>query len=81
MLVAGGGLRGGRVVGKTDERGETVVERPIYPWDLIGTFYTLLGIDLNARLPHPRGLDVRVSPFFTGELSAKESGGLLHELF
>lgn len=80
MLVAGGGIKGGRVVGKTDEHGESVIERPIYPWDLIGTLYTRLGIDLNARLPHPRGLDVRVSPFFTGELSVKESGGLLHEL-
>lgn len=79
-LVAGGGIRGGRVVGKTDERGETVIERPIYPWDLMGTLYGLLGIDLNARLPHPQGLDVRVSPFAMGEITVKETGGLLHEL-
>ena len=54
-LVAGGGFKGGTVVGKTDERGETVVERPIYPWDLLGSMYALLGIDprmLSAEAGH-----------------------------
>jgi hypothetical protein len=61
-LVAGGGFKGGRVVGATDATGEEVKERPVYPGDLIGSFHELLGIDHNARLPHPEGLPVRVSP-------------------
>lgn len=79
-LVAGGGFRGGTVVGKTDERGETVVERPIYPWDLLGTMYTLLGIEPDARLTTPQGEQVFVSPFKAGEIPEKETGGLLKEI-
>lgn len=61
-VVAGGGFKGGQVVGASDTRGETVKERPVYPRDLLGTFYELLGIDPEAKLPHPQGLAVRVAP-------------------
>ena len=61
-LVAGGGFKGGHVVGASDERGEEVEKRPVYPCDLIGSIYELLGIDLDAKLPHPEGPDVRVMP-------------------
>jgi len=61
MVLAGGGFKGGRVVGASDAKGENVKERPVYPVDLISSMYELLGIDTNARLPHPQGLDVRVT--------------------
>jgi len=61
-VVAGGGFKGGRVVGSTDARGEEVKERPVYPRDLIAAFYELLGIDPAAKLPHPQGVDVRAAP-------------------
>jgi len=61
-LVAGGGFKGGQVVGSTDARGEEVKTRPVAPVDVIGAMYGLLGIDPNAKLPHPQGLDVRVMP-------------------
>ena len=79
-LVAGGGFRGGKVVGKTDEHGETVVERPIYPWDLVGSIYVLLGIDLNSQLPHPDGRSIAVSPLNTKEIPEKETGSILKEI-
>lgn len=79
-LVAGGGFRGGTVVGKTDERGETVVERPIYPWDLLGSMYTLMGIDPAAKMTTPQGESVCVSPLAAGEIPATETGGLLKEI-
>ena len=79
-LVAGGGFRGGTVVGKTDERGETVIERPIYPWDLLGSMYALLGIVAKAALPTPLGGKVPVSPFAANEIPPKETGGLLKEI-
>jgi len=59
-VVAGGGFVGGRVVGASDAKGEEVAERPVYPVDLIGSIYELLGIDPDGPLPNPRGLDVRV---------------------
>ena len=66
-LIAGGGFQGGHVVGATDDRGETPVERPVHPRDLIGSIYELLGIDPGARLPNPRNLDVKVlAPARTG---------------
>lgn len=61
-VVAGGGFKGGRVVGATDEKGENVKERPVHPADLIATMYELLGIDSNATLPHPQGKVVKVIP-------------------
>jgi hypothetical protein len=76
-VVAGGGFRGGQVVGATDARGEEVKDRPVYPRDLLGSMYRLLGIDPEARLPHPQGVDVRVTPTAAEGLP---TGGLLTEI-
>jgi hypothetical protein len=76
-LVAGGGFKGGHVVGVTDARGEEVKERPVYPRDLLGSLYNLLGIDGDARLPHPQGLDVHVMPTAAENVP---TGGLLKEI-
>jgi hypothetical protein len=56
VVVAGGGFKGGRVVGASDAKGEEVKERPVYPVDLIASMYELLGIDPDGKLPHPQGL-------------------------
>jgi len=61
-VIAGGGFKGGVVLGASDERGEKPVERPVHPRDLIGTMYGLLGIDPDAKMPNARGLDVQVLP-------------------
>jgi len=78
VVVAGGGFKGGTVVGASDEKGEHVKSRPVYPWDLAASIYKLLGIDPNARLPQPQGCGVAyVTPQATGQV---ESGGLLTEI-
>jgi arylsulfatase A-like enzyme len=61
-LVAGGGFKGGHVVGKTDAHGEEVTDKPVLPVELIGRMYESLGIAADAKLPHPEGSDVRVMP-------------------
>lgn len=76
-VVAGGGFKGGRVVGASDAKGEEVKERPVYPVDLIASMYELLGIDLDARLPHPQGKLVRVIP---GPDEKVPRGGRLSEI-
>lgn len=76
-VVAGGGFKGGMVVGATDTRGEKVKERPIYPWDLSGSLYQMLGIDPHSRLPHPHGCVAYVTPVAGGDVA---SGGLLTEI-
>ena len=37
---------------------EGVAERPVYPQDLLGSMYQLMGIDPEGPLPNPRGLDL-----------------------
>jgi hypothetical protein len=73
-VVAGGGFKGGKVVGATDYRGERVRQRPIYPWDLTASMYQLLGIDPAGRLPHPHGCVAYVVP------KGGQSGGPLTEI-
>ncbi|MBI3866519.1 MAG: DUF1501 domain-containing protein [Planctomycetia bacterium] len=45
VLMAGGGLKGGQVVGKTTPRAEHPVERPLKPSDILATVYRVMGID------------------------------------
>ena len=51
-----------------------MAERPVYPQDLIGSMYALLGIDPDGPLPNPRGLQVKAMP------SSEEGGGRLKEI-
>jgi len=76
-VVAGGGFKGGQVVGSSDEKGEQVRDRPVYPWDLIGSMYELLGIDPEATIRHPQGQLVRLTP---SAADGVESGGRLTEI-
>ena len=48
VLVAGGGFKGGQVVGSSDAKAEEVKDRPVYPVDLLGSIYELAGIDAGA---------------------------------
>ena len=52
-VVAGGGFKGGQVVGASDAKGEEVEDRPVYPRDLIGSMYELLGIDPDGAAAEP----------------------------
>jgi hypothetical protein len=61
-LVAGGGFKGGRVVGASDAKGEEVKNRPVYPCDLLGSIYELMGIDPEGKLTNPMDLPITVTP-------------------
>ena len=76
-LIAGGGFRGGHVVGASDATGEEVSDRPVYPADVIGSIYGQLGIPADAPLPHPQGTPTKVIP---DESEGVPTGGLLTEL-
>jgi hypothetical protein len=47
VALAGGGIRGGQVVGETDAAGEDVTKRPVTVSDLFRTVYTTLGINAD----------------------------------
>jgi hypothetical protein len=61
VVLAGGGVRGGQVVGASDRVGESPKDRPVSPADLARTIYTLLGIDPNRELHTSDGRPVQVN--------------------
>lgn len=62
VALAGGGVRGGQVIGSSDALAEFPKDNPITPADLAATIYTLLGIDPTQELRTGDGRPVRVAP-------------------
>jgi len=55
--LAGGGVKGGQIIGRTDPIGYVAVERPVSPYEFHATILRALGLDAE-RLTFPRhGLD------------------------
>ncbi|WP_437188470.1 DUF1501 domain-containing protein [Planctomicrobium sp. SH668] len=69
---AGGGVKGGRVVGASDPIGGVPAERPVDPGDILATIFHSLGYDLEAHLPGPGG-----RPYPLVDFGKRE----IHELF
>jgi hypothetical protein len=55
MLMGGGPLKGGTVVGATDDIGGAPKDRPVTPQEIAATVYQGLGIDLHVELPGAQG--------------------------
>lgn len=49
-VLAGGGLRTGRVIGETDELGKTIVTRPVSVPDFHATIHAAMGINPHRKL-------------------------------
>lgn len=60
VLVAGGGLGGGRAFGSSNPRGETPKDRPVTPQDLAVTLYRRLGIDPETAFVNRAGRPVAI---------------------
>lgn len=72
MWLAGGGVRGGRIVGATDPIGYAAIERPIHPNDLHATVLHALGV-------HQHRLVYRHNN--RNELATVNGGDVLEEIF
>lgn len=48
-LLAGGGIKGGQIVGSTNRLGEVPHDRPVVPADIHHTMFHVLGVDPNAN--------------------------------
>jgi uncharacterized protein (DUF1501 family) len=70
-LIAGAGIRGGIVYGKTDSKAEYPQERTMSPEDLAKTIYMALGVDPEMFLTDRQGRPVPLV----------ESGKAVQELF
>lgn len=60
VLLAGGGVRGGQVIGASDADGAFPKDRPVTPEELIHSIYVLLGIDPTKFLPSASGRDIQI---------------------
>jgi hypothetical protein len=61
MMMAGGGLKGGQVIGASDARGMEVAARPVRPEDVAATIYQQLGIDYTQSIESPEGVRITLS--------------------
>jgi hypothetical protein len=60
VVLAGGGVRGGLVLGTSDDEGAFPKERPVTPEELFFSVYALLGIDADRYLPSATGREVQI---------------------
>jgi len=70
-LIAGGGVRGGQVIGATDAEGAEVIDRPVSVSDLFATLLTAKGLDPAKQYVTPEGRPIRIA----------DKGQVVHELF
>ena len=61
MVIGGGGLRGGQVIGASDERGAYVAERMVTMGDLFATIYKAMGIDWEKTYMTPIGRPIKLA--------------------
>jgi hypothetical protein len=60
VVFAGGGVKGGQVVGASDAIGGAPQDRPVTPAHVAATVYKCLGIPVDTVLKTPQGRDVRL---------------------
>jgi len=60
VLMAGGGVRGGQVIGASDATGAAPKDRPTTPGEVAATIYRSLGIPLDLELEAGPGRTVRL---------------------
>jgi uncharacterized protein (DUF1501 family) len=56
--MAGGGIRGGQVIGASDEHAAEPADRPVSPPELLATIYRSLGIDPSGTLADAEGVEI-----------------------
>lgn len=72
MLLAGGGLRHGRVIGSTDRDGGQIRDRPVSPGDLAATIYRHFGVPPDGTYTDATGRPHNILP---------DGGEAIRELF
>ena len=66
---AGGGVQGGRVIGRSDPIGGVPAERPVDPGEVVATIFHSLGFNLESHLPGPAGRPFPLVDFGKREVS------------
>jgi hypothetical protein len=71
VLIAGAGVKGGRLIGSTDARAERPKDRPLTPGDLHATVFHVLGVEKSIAFNDFRGRPTHII----------EQGDVIRELF
>ncbi len=67
IALAGGGIKGGQIVGASDERGAYVADRMVSMGDLYATIYKAMGIDWTTEYMHPIGRPIKIANTLSDE--------------
>ncbi|QDT94026.1 DUF1501 domain-containing protein [Gimesia algae] len=60
LLMAGAGIKGGQVIGKTDDNGQEIIEDPVQVDDLFRSMCKAMRMDADMELHTPVGRPVRL---------------------
>jgi hypothetical protein len=60
LVWAGGGVAPGRVIGRSDDQGAYVTDRPVRPADVAWTIYQAVGVDPTRHLVTPENRPVAI---------------------
>ena len=60
VSFAGGGVKGGQVIGATDAHGEVPTDTPVRPEDVAHSMLRLLGVDPNQQYTAPGGRPLKI---------------------
>ena len=71
VVMAGGGVKGGQVIGSTDEQGMGPASRPIHVEDIAASLYHSVGLDPTKEYITPTGRPIKLA----------NEGSIIHELF
>ncbi|GIW80979.1 MAG: hypothetical protein KatS3mg105_2786 [Gemmatales bacterium] len=63
ILIGGGPIKGGRVVGESDNLGYRPKSRPVTPAEVAATIYRGLGLDPHHELPGPQNRPMPLADF------------------
>ena len=63
MLMGGGPVKGGTVVGESDELGYSPKTRPVTPGEVAATLYSALGIDPHKEMPGPQNRPIPLTDY------------------
>jgi uncharacterized protein (DUF1501 family) len=61
-LMAGGGIKGGQIVGATNALAEYVTDNPVSPQDIAATIYTVMGVKLHTWYKAQDGRPIELCP-------------------
>ena len=60
LVLAGGGITGGRVLGESDKNGMFVKDTPVQVPDLLATIYRKLGVDYQKEYVSNIGRPIKI---------------------